>query len=113
LKLPYKDPVKRKAYATAYNKKHYAENKEYYKEKARKSRAAHKKWCRELKVGLSCQVCGMDDPIVLDFHHRDESTKEFCVSEGKTRGYSRQRMLDEIEKCDVLCSNCHRRHHHG
>ena len=111
--MPYKDPVKRKAYATAYNKKHYAENTNYYKEKAKRARATHKKCCRALKVGLSCKVCGVGDPIVLDFHHRDESSKEFSVSEGKRRGYSRQRMLDEIEKCDVLCSNCHRRHHHG
>ena len=110
--MPYKDPKKRKAYAAAYNKKHYAENPDYYKKKAQKSRAAHKKWCRGLRVGLSCKVCDVDDPVVLDFHHRDETAKEFTISAGMRR-YSRQRILDEIKKCDVLCSNCHRRHHHG
>ena len=109
--MPYKDRSKRLAYAKAYNKKHYEENPEYHKAKAKRSRQNVTDWFKDFKSKLSCKVCGEDDPVVLDFHHRDKTTKEFSISDGLRR-YSRQRMLDEIDKCDVMCANCHRRHHH-
>ena len=110
--MPYKDPEKRKAYHRAYNKTHYHANKEYYRIKNKKAKDSLKARFNELKSSLSCIHCGEDDNVVLDFHHREGTIKEFGISEGLRR-YSWQRVLDEIEKCDVLCANCHRRHHHG
>jgi hypothetical protein len=43
----------------------------------------------------------------LDLHHRDPTTKRFTI--GRGRSWSLQNLLTEIEKCDVLCANCHRR----
>jgi L-lysine 2,3-aminomutase len=111
--LPFKDPAKRKAYHRAYSKKHYAENKEHYIEKSRKHKQATRDWIRSLKEGRICSQCGEDDPIVLDFHHPNPNEKGGTVANIAHR-WSRKRILQEIEKCDVMCANCHRRHHfHG
>lgn len=69
-----------------------------------------RKWLKEKKEQCSCEHCGEDDPIVLEFHHRDPATKEFNISDGIR--YSIKRIEAEIEKCIVLCANCHRRLHH-
>lgn len=54
-----------------------------------------------------CMKCGEIDPIVLEFHHRNPSTKRMDVC--LMRQHSRSSIMKEIEKCDVLCANCHRR----
>ena len=54
-----------------------------------------------------CADCGSHyPPYVMDFDHRDRSTKRYTVS--KMLGMSPARMLAEIEQCDVVCANCHR-----
>jgi 5-methylcytosine-specific restriction endonuclease McrA len=64
--------------------------------------------------GGSCQECGEDHPAALNFHHRDPSTKSFDVN-SKTLSMPNKipwsTMRDEIEKCDLLCGNCHNKHH--
>lgn len=59
-----------------------------------------------------CVDCGEDDPIVLEFDHRDRSTKSRNVSELIQWGSSRKKLDAEIAKCDVVCANCHRRRTH-
>ena len=57
-----------------------------------------------------CIICGEDDIRVLEFDHRDPSTKHHCVSLlANNGGYVWATVLKEIQKCDVLCANCHRR----
>ena len=107
--MPYKDPAKRKEYHKAYNKKHYAENRDYWLEKSKKQKIRKREWFQAIKADLSCQRCKADHPAVLDFHHHEDN-KLFTVSEGLDR-YSEKKMLEEIAKCEVLCANCHRIHH--
>jgi hypothetical protein len=57
-----------------------------------------------------CVDCGVTDPRVLEFDHRDPSTKSFSIGAVKAR-YTWDRMLEEIAKCDVRCANCHRIRH--
>ena len=53
-----------------------------------------------------CVECGEADPIVLEFDHlRDKS---FAIGPELAKR-SWQAILDEIEKCEVVCANCHRR----
>lgn len=66
-------------------------------------------WYRKWKASLFCILCGEDHPACLDFHHREPSNKSFNVSQGPNSRYSVSRILEEAEKCDVLCSNCHRK----
>ena len=53
-----------------------------------------------------CVDCGERDPIVLEFDHLAE--KEFAISAG-LRGRRWDDVLREIDKCEVVCANCHRR----
>ncbi len=55
-----------------------------------------------------CVSCGESNPIVLEFNHVDPSTKIAEVSFFIKR--TRTKLITEIEKCEVLCANCHRKH---
>ncbi|MEX0709907.1 MAG: hypothetical protein WD116_01745 [Chloroflexota bacterium] len=45
----------------------------------------------------------------MDFDHRDPADKQFRLTEGRAMLMSRARLLTEVEECDVVCANCHRR----
>lgn len=77
----------------------------------KKREKEYKKWWKELKDSLKCARCPEDHIAVLDFHHKDPSHKEFNISNAIRSCYNKQRILDEIDKCEVLCSNCHRKLH--
>ncbi len=63
----------------------------------------------ELKLGNPCVICSESDPIVLEFDHIDPKTKSHNVAEMVKKGYSKASILNEVEKCRLLCANCHRR----
>lgn len=72
---------------------------------------------RELKVravqylGGKCSDCGAEfNPWVFDFHHRDPTEKEWSWGDVRTSNW--EKIKEEIDKCDLLCSNCHRTRHH-
>ncbi|MCI0555522.1 MAG: hypothetical protein L0287_31640 [Anaerolineae bacterium] len=56
-----------------------------------------------------CKECGESDVRVLEFHHTDKSGKYMAVAAMVSGGFSVERIQAEIEKCDVLCANCHRK----
>ena len=56
-------------------------------------------------------MCGGNHPACLQFHHRDKSEKSFNVADRASRASSKERLFDEIKKCDVLCVNCHAKIH--
>jgi hypothetical protein len=93
----------------------------YYKNSARaKARVVERRkelraWFQVHKrsLGLACRVCGEDEVVALDFHHRDPAQKEANVQTAIARGWGRERILKEISKCDVLCASCHRKFHAG
>ena len=62
-------------------------------------------------MGGKCQKCGYNKcEAALEFHHIDPTNKEMNFS--KMRLVSHQRMIEELKKCILLCSNCHRETHH-
>lgn len=67
---------------------------------------------RRIKAYMKCQVCGEPEPIALDFHHMDPSTKSFFLSR-IGRDKSVDTLISEIMKCCCLCANCHRKFHFG
>jgi hypothetical protein len=76
--------------------------------KRRKRRRAE---IADYKAQLKCKRCGEDDPACLDLHHRDARSKDITVANAIKHGWSDAKLKAEIEKCDVLCSNCHRKLH--
>lgn len=90
-----------------YTKKHYNDNKSYYIEKAKKAKKVFEDWFNNYKQNLFCKNCGESRSWVLDFHHRDPKEKDNNISTLLKRG-NKKIILDEVKKCDVLCSNCHR-----
>jgi len=60
--------------------------------------------------GGKCKNCGWSGNIAaFDFHHRDPRGKEFGISNMVTTNW--EKYWKEVEKCDLLCSNCHSIHH--
>lgn len=58
-----------------------------------------------------CEVCGYDkNTAALCFHHLDPSEKDFEITNAKTASLAKLKI--EIEKCVVLCSNCHMEEHY-
>ena len=94
----------------AEKKRTYSDRKAYIVNAVRKRR----KKIREMAVaykGGRCERCGYNRVIeVLEFHHRDPSQKDFGIS---ARGYTRswERVRCELDKCVLLCANCHRELH--
>ncbi|SOK59264.1 hypothetical protein [Yersinia phage fHe-Yen9-03] len=58
-----------------------------------------------------CHFCGETEHCCLDFHHLDPTVKDKEIS--VLVHYSTARLVKEIAKCIVICSNCHRKHHAG
>ena len=81
-----------------------------YREYQRERRRERKKKLVGLKGG-QCERCGYDECIAsLDFHHENPSNKKAGVSELNL--LSRwETLVEEVKKCNLLCKNCHNRHH--
>lgn len=90
---------------------HYQRNKQSYADRQRKVRDEVKQFIVDLKSTLKCCRCDENHPACLDFHHEDESKKEFGIADAVTNKVSKTRILKEIQKCIVLCANCHRKEH--
>ena len=91
-----------------YFKQYYRDNPAYFKERARRREQEIQEFIQQQRVGLSCIRCGNTDIRVLDFHHVDKNSKEISIARIVYRGWSNERILQEIAKCEALCANCHR-----
>lgn len=62
-------------------------------------------------LGGKCSVCGYNKCIdALEFHHKDPTQKDFGISQyGATHSWNK--LKKELDKCVLLCSNCHRELH--
>ena len=98
-----------------YNREYYQRNRKHLLEKQKEKNRRHLKrigeWLSEYKKGLACIRCSESHPATLQFHHRDPKEKEFSIGEYRRGKFSRERILKEIGKCDVICANCHSKEH--
>jgi hypothetical protein len=92
-------------------KMYYKKNQEIVLNRVHKRRDKLAYELQYLKSKLKCQECGESDPRCLDFHHIDPTTKTNQVPELWHKA-TKQDAQKEMEKCEVLCANCHRKHHH-
>ena len=62
----------------------------------------------DYKSNNCCTECGWDEHTeILQFHHRDKSSKRFSFGIGSLGSYAWATVQSEIDKCDLLCPNCH------
>lgn len=62
--------------------------------------------------GGKCSICGYDKCMrALSFHHLDPNEKDFGISSGNTRSWKKTKI--ELDKCVLVCSNCHAEIHEG
>jgi predicted HNH restriction endonuclease len=88
----------------------YADRRQYLIVAVRKRRKKIRQMAIEYKGGR-CQKCGYNTCVdALEFHHSDSSLKDFSISE---KGYTRSWVAtkEELDKCILLCANCHREIH--
>jgi hypothetical protein len=98
------------AYRKALRQKH-KENPEWLtreKPQSKENKAERRAYYVEYLRTHPCAHCGEADPIVLEFNHIDPSQKTSLVSKLCNQG-SMETLKAEIEKCEVLCANCHKR----
>lgn len=90
-------------------KRLYQKNKDKIYKRARQRALIFTNIVNDIKSIRSCIFCGENEPICLDFHHLDPTQKDYNISvlvQAKSR-----KIVDEIQKCVVVCSNCHRKVH--
>lgn len=93
-------------------KRTYADRAEYIIQAVSKRRKKLKEMAIEYGGG-KCQICGYSKcSRALNFHHKDPDQKDFGLSaRGLTRSW--EKIKAELEKCILVCSNCHMELHEG
>tara|TARA_E500000178_G_C16989061_1_gene739867 strand:- start:1334 stop:1759 length:426 start_codon:yes stop_codon:yes gene_type:complete len=86
-------------------------NRDTYTEQ--KQRAFHSKWKAIQERGGKCIKCGESNPVKLCFHHRDPSQKTLKLDGRTFANRKYQTIKEELDKCDLMCHNCHHELHWG
>ena len=93
-------------------RKYYRINHEKQLKLALVRRAKHRNEVKKLLIKLKnkpCSDCSKIYPyFVMDWDHRSSENKEKEVARMVAGGWSKNKILDEIKKCDLVCTNCHR-----
>lgn len=95
----------RRSYDREYQKKRWDSGKKRAEIAARQQRNREYLW--DYLSNSECADCGEKDIIVLQFDHLRD--KKYHVSEMVSQGASLASIKKEIEKCEVVCANCHLR----
>ena len=109
--MPFIDKQKAIEYKKFWNKNYYKKNKVLEKKRVFDRRRKIAVWLADYKSNLKCINCGEKTAVCLDFHHLDSNDKDKSLSLSIKWGWGKDRILKEINKCIVLCSNCHRKLH--
>ncbi len=79
-----------------------------YRENANRKR---QEFIAEFLVGKSCVDCGYSNILALEFDHRKPTEKSFTISKFLSKNHASEAKMkllrEELQKCDVVCSNCH------
>ena len=90
-----------------YRKEHYHSNPQPYKSRSVAKKKSDQKWFLQWLSTRSCVDCGETDPVVLECDHvRGTKFRSIGVM---LRSNSRESLLEELDKCEVRCANCHKR----
>jgi hypothetical protein len=110
--MPTQDIEKRRGYSADW----YADNKSVAAERNRARRTANKRKIDEYKLAKGCAQCGYDRcAAALEAHHPagTKDSLESTVALMAKRGRSWVSIEEELNKCEIVCANCHREFHAG
>lgn len=89
-----------------YYQGHYNENKKQYMERNRATKRRNRERVLSMK-DAPCTDCGGTFPRhVMEFDHLDPSVKEFSIGRAGWSWY--KKIEKELEKCEIVCANCHK-----
>lgn len=91
--------------------KSYNKDKKKYYTRVRKRAEVSKNYIKNKKKECKCLICNENREWLLDFHH-NKGDKKYNIADLGSSGRSIELIEKEINKCVVLCSNCHRDFHH-
>lgn len=95
-----------------YNVAYYAAHREQELERVRSRQREAVEFLRGVRR-VPCTDCGGEfPPYVMDFDHKGDAGKDFWILQ-RAGAVSRERLMNEIAKCDVVCANCHRARTHA
>lgn len=94
-------------YDKIYQRKYRQDHKKEYNEWQRNKRRKNLELINKIKINNGCKNCGLKNPVCLDFHHLDRNTKEITISNAVWSKFTIENLMKEIQKCVVLCRNCH------
>jgi 5-methylcytosine-specific restriction endonuclease McrA len=108
--MPFKDKEAHRVYMREYHRNYYLKNTEALKEKTlisnRKIRARNRAFLKEVKESSPCTDCGKYFPYyVMHFDHIFE--KSASLANLSRACVSIERLQQEIDNCELVCSNCH------
>lgn len=84
-------------------------NKDKARDQKTRRRRALRDYLRELRKDVPCTDCGgIFPPTCMDWDHLDPSQKEFNIAKAIQELYTKEKIHAEIDKCELVCSNCHR-----
>lgn len=91
-----------------YRREHYQANKQPYKDRARARTKAVRQSVRDLKDSTPCADCNKQYRYwVMEFDHLPGEDKVDNINALSSKGVEKQ-LYAEIEKCELVCANCHR-----
>ncbi len=97
----------------AENSRNYRRNhKEEINKRKKSYRKIRREWVDNIKREKECIKCKEERWFCLAFHHLDPEMKKFTIAECVSRSFSKKAILEEIDKCVVLCNNCHQHLHY-
>ena len=92
------------------DRRSYQKNKVWINKNSKARSKAQKQRCVDY-LGGKCMICGYNKCLgAMDFHHREPSEKEFSITQVR---YKLEKLKPELDKCDLLCSNCHKEIHYN
>ena len=97
------------------SRKYYKENREKHIKVIRTRNILLQKRiksCINKIKNAGCQTCSERSFCCIDFHHINEEERENHIS-AMAHYCSLKKLKEEIEKCCLLCANCHRKFHNN
>jgi hypothetical protein len=79
--------------------------------KNKKISIVNRKWYKDHKSNISCDICGETNPVCLHFHHKNPKEKMISISQAIRQNWSIKDIEAELDKCVCLCANCHMKIH--